>query len=552
MVKTIITPRRRLTETPRLKVINPGRGLNVQVSDNLIDDREASDLQNIQFVEAGGVSKRFGYTQLGDNLSNNPRGLGTYMDSAGSKYVCTIDGTSLKYLKDTSTTWTAATGDTFTADKTTTFTQARGNLFIWNGTDGGAYFSGSAVTRPGTMPKAKFGLFYKGYHMASGVDGQLNRLYIAEGSDATDFTNASGASTLNNSTEVPGATSFTDTDGTDPAAFIDIDKDDGDKITALATFQDSVIVFKERSVHQITLDSSGTPSVALVTRSLGCVSHKSVENCENDIFFLTRKGIYVLGNEPNFFDSIRTNELSARVNPRIKLISEANLNLSTAIYYDAKYWLGVPEGGTTSNNLLWTYDRRYLAWSRSATSSFNAESFTVLIDSSNREQMIFTSASSAKVFKVTQAYNDNDSAIDAYWQSKAFDNGDFDIEKRWQYVDMQFRQVSGSISIQVFTDGDTLAASASIPSPTSAGELGSMLLGEELLGGDPDDQVFSGTTNSSINVPYRMKIGKNSRTIKIKVSNSTVNQNFILTGVIFGFIPFSQYKFKSSNKLSVT
>lgn len=508
-------------------------------------------MQNIQFVEAGGISKRYGYTALGTGLSNNPRGLGTYVDSSNSKYVCTIDGTSLKYLKDTSTTWTAAGGDTFTTGLTTTFTQAGGNLFIWNGTDGGAYFTGSTVTRPGTMPKAKFALFFKGYHFASGVDGQLNRLYIAEAQDLTDFTNASGASTLNNSTEVPGATSFTDT-ASDPAEFIDIDKNDGDKITGLATFQDNVIVFKERSIHQVSLDSSGTPSVALVTRSLGCVSHKSIENAENDVFFLSRRGVYVLGNEPNFFTSIRTNELSSRINPQIKLISEANLNLVTAIYFDYKYYMGVPEGGTTTNNLLWTYDRRYLAWSRSKTSTFNAESFTILIDSNNRERLLFTASNEAKVYEVTQAYNDNGTAIDAYWISKAFDAGDFDIQKRWLYLDLQFRQISGSIDIEIYTDDNTLAGAASVPAPESAGELGTMSLGEELLGGDPDDQEYSGGTTSSINVAKRVTVRKNSRAIKVKVGNDSNNQNFVLTGLVWGFIPFSQYKFKADDKLNLS
>lgn len=546
MGRTRISSRRRTIESPRLKVINPGKGLNVQVSDNLIDNREASDLQNIAFVEAGGISKRTGYVQLGDALSNNPRGIATYMDTSSNKYVCTIDGTALKYLKNTSTTWMAATGSTFTADKTTTFTQARGLLYAWNGTEGGTTFDGAACARPGTMPKAKFALFYKSFHFTAGVDGQVNRLYISVVTDAADFTNA--ATTLHNSTEVPGATVFAGTG----ANFIDVDKDDGDRITGLTTFQDSVVVFKERSIHQVTLDSSSTPSVALVTRALGCVSHKSIDNAENDVFFLSRRGVYVLGNEPQFFSAIRTNELSSRINPRIKLISEANLALSTAIYYDYKYWLGVPEGGTTTNNLLWTYDRRFLAWSKTKASTFNPESFTVYIDSDNRERMLFTSADSAKVFEVTQAYNDNSTAIDAYWQSKAFDDDNFDIEKRWLYVDLQFRQISGGVTLNIYTDNDTLAATASIPSPTTAGELGSMMLGEELLGGDPSDQVHSGTTSGSVNVAYRLPIRKNSRTIKIKVANSSNNQNFVLTGLVFGFIPFSQFKFKSANKLSVS
>lgn len=546
MARRQLAARKKTPASPRLKVINPGKGLNVQVSDNLIDNREASDLQNIAYIEAGGVSKRTGYRQLGNNLSNNPRGLGSYMDSASSKYVCTIDGTALKYLKDTSTTWTSSSGSTFTTGKNTTFTQARGLLYIWNGTEGGTTFDGSTCARPGTMPKGSFGLFYKSFHFVSGVTGQLNRVYISVVTDASDFTNA--ATTLNDSTEVPGATVFAGTG----ANFIDVDKDDGDQIKALCTFQDSVIVFKERSIHQITLDSSGTPSVALVTRSLGCVSHKSVENCENDVFFLSRRGVYVLGNEPQFFSAIRTNELSARINPRMKLISEASLNLSTAIYYDYKYWLGVPEGGTTTNNLLWTYDRRFLAWSRSATSSFNAESFTVFIDSNSREKLLFTSASSAKVFEVTQSYNDNDSAIDAYWTSKAFDAEDFDITKRWLYCRLQFRQLSGSVTINIYTDNDVLAATATIPAATSAGELGSMLIGQELLGGNPEDQVYSGSTGASLNVPYQIKIGKKSRTLKVKVSNSTINQNFVLTALVLEYQPLSPYVFPSANKLSVS
>lgn len=544
MGRTVIRARKRSTETPREKIINPGKGLNVQVSDNLIDNREATALQNIQFVEAGGVSKRFGFVEYGTGLSNAPKGIASYMDTSLNKYACTIDGTTLKYLKNTSTTWTAASGDTFTAGQSTTFTQARGTLYIWNGADGGTTFNGSGCTRAGTMPKAKFALFYKSYHFASGVAGQLNRLYISTVSDAADFTNA--ATTLNDSTEVPGATVFAGTG----AQYIDIDKDDGDKITGLTTFQDSIIVFKERSIHQVTLDTSGTPSVALVSRSLGCVAHRSIESCENDVFFLSRRGVFVLGNEPQFFSAIRTNELSARVNPHIKLISEASLSLASAIYYDYKYYLSVPEGGTSTNNIVWTYDRRFLAWSKTKTSTMNAESFTVYVDSDSRELLLFTASDTSKVYKVTQSYNDNGSAIDASWTSKAFDIGEFDITKRWLYVDLQFRRLTASLDIELYSDNDTLAASTSIPAPDSTGEIGTVLMGEEGLGGWPEVQTYSGTTTGSINVAYRIPIRKKSRTMKVKISNSENNQNFVLTGIIFGYESFTQYKFDSAYKLN--
>lgn len=530
-------PRRKAIPTPRKVLINPGKGLNTLVSDNLIDDKEASDLQNIQFVEGGGVSKRFGFKQVGGDLSNNPRGLGTYLDASGSRYATTIDGTTLKY--NAGSGWTAATGSTFTANQGVTFTQARSKLYVWNGTEGGTEFNGSACSRPGTMPKAKFAIFYKGYHFSSGVAGQINRLYISTSTDASDFTNA--ATTLNDSTEVPGATVFAGTG----ANFVDIDKDAGDRITGLATFQDSLVIFKENSIHQLTLDASGTPTVALVTRSLGAVSHKSIDVVENDVFFLSRRGYFVLGNEPNFFNAIRTNELSARIHDDVALIGQTNYELVSSIYVDNVYYSAVPISGNTANNVIFTYDRRFLAWSKSY---INAESFTVYIDSSNVSHIYFTSSNSAKVMEMTQSFNDNGSAIDSYWVSKAFDLNNFDIYKRWLFVRLLFRQISGSVNISILTDEDEIAASATVASPNSSGEIGSLTLGLELLGGNPADQTFQ-STNSTINVPYSINVKKTSRTLKVKVANSTVNQNFVLLGIVLVYYPYSTFKFPSTNKL---
>ena len=83
-------------------------------------------------------------------------------------------------------------------------TQARGNLYIRNGTDGGAVWTGATLTRPGTMPSAKFSVYFNEYNIAAGTSTKKNRVYISELADSSKFTRASGI--LNNSTEVPGAT----------------------------------------------------------------------------------------------------------------------------------------------------------------------------------------------------------------------------------------------------------------------------------------------------------------------------------------------------------
>jgi hypothetical protein len=65
-----------------------------------------------------------------------------------------------------------------------------------------------------------------------------------------------------------------DSTGVANANVIDISKFDGDKITGFAKYQDALIIFKERSIYQLTFDaSSGVPSILPCLKQLRlCVS----------------------------------------------------------------------------------------------------------------------------------------------------------------------------------------------------------------------------------------------------------------------------------------
>lgn len=526
------------TAYSQIQVLNPGKGLNNLISDNLIQDQEASSLENIQFIESGAPAKAYGFTNVGSGLSNSPRGLAYYNDQAnGNKYLLTVDGTALSYLN--STTWTTIAGATFSSSAQINFTQASGSMYIWDGTNGGAQLSATTLSRPGTMPKAKFSIYYSGYHIASGVDGQLNRVYISVLTDASDFTNA--ATTLNNSTEVPGASVFAGTG----ANFVDINKLDGDKITGLAKFQDALIIFKERSVYQLTFDATGVPLVAAVTKSYGCVSHRSIDNVENEVFFLSRNGVYVLGNEPNYFNVIRTNELTSRIHPTIETINPTNYTNATALFNQYVYYLGIPAGGVTTNNQTLTYDRRFLAWSK--LTHITPECFTIYTDSTNTDVVYFTSASSAKVYKFTTNYDSNGSAISSQWTSKAFDVGNFNTYKRYIDVTILFRQVVGLITITIYSDNGTVAKTSSIAT-SSTGGIGSYMLGEEWMGGTPSS-TSSTVTTSSVNVPYRLKTSIKARSIKVQVSNARVDETFAVLGIAIRYRPYSAFSWPSSLKI---
>lgn len=549
------------TQYAELNIINPGHGLNNLISDNLINDQESSSLENIMFVESGAPAKSYGFTEVGaGTLTNNPRGLAYFSDTiGGNKYLYTVDGTALKYLNGSS--WTSISGAVFDAAGQINFTQARGAMYAMDGVNAIAKIasgaSGGTLTRNGHAPKAKFSIFYQGRHYAGGVDGQPNRLYISKSTDASEFTVTTGGTQPqpdntndadSGGPNVPGATAFSsDTPGNSSANVIDVNKFDGDKITGLAKFQDVLIIFKERSIYQLSLDSTGVPVISPISKSYGCVSHRSIDNVENDVFFLTRNGVYVLGNEPNFYNVIRTNELTSRIHPIIDTINPTNYTNATAIFNQYVYYLGVPAGGVTTNNQTLTYDRRFLAWSK--LTHITPECFTLYTDSTNTDVIYFTSANSTKVFKFTTNYDSNGSAISAQWTSKSYDLGDFNSYKRWVDVTLLLRQLVGTITINIYTDNGTLSKTTTVSSSGSGG-LGSNLLGGgDWLGGTIQSSS-GGSTLSSTNVPYRLKLNVKSRTLKIQVSNARTNETFTLLGMSVRYRKYSPFSWPSSLKIN--
>lgn len=544
-------PAKKVKPPQRLVVMNPSKGLNNLVSPSLIDNKEFSDMQNMEYDEGGVIRKRAGYVTAGDALAA-ARGLGVY-STESSNYLVTVDNGTVKYR--TNGNWSSASGATFTAGYDVSMTQARLKLFIWNGVDGGAYFTGSSVTRPGTMPKAKFSVYYQNKHIAAGVDGQPSRLFISNLTDATDFTVTTGGTqpqpdstndAENGNPNVPGATVFAGTPALTEANVLDIRKNDGDKITGLGVFQDVLIVFKERAIYQVTFDSSGNPTVTPITYATGCISHRSIVNVENDISFMSREGHRVLGNEPQFFTAIRTQVLSIRIQPSLDAISKLYYSRCNGVYFDNKYILSYPTGGSTITKTF-TYDRRFQAYS--LWTNFNARAMTRYIDSStNNEDLYFLDDGGTQVYKrVAGTYSDNGQAIEAFVVSKAQDVNNPDITKFWVDLRLIFRRLSGQVTFTVYQDDGITVGTAVIGNSSSRG-MGLKQLGVTKLGSD--GVTTSGTsTTTFVDNPQSVGLNLDSRTIKFKIYNNRVDENFVLLGYVYAYYPKSHYVFDSSRKI---
>lgn len=525
------------------RVINPSRGLNLLIADILSNDKEATNgTHDIEYVEGGVPRKRMGYTETGGGLTNAPKGLGNYI-SEGANYPITCDGGTL--MKYTGGAWSALSGVTLDTSANITMTSLFEKTYAWDGVNGGVVFDGSSVTRPGTMPKAKASVIFKGYHVAFGVDGQPFRLYFAPPSAPSQFTNNITPSdpddvAINNATQVPGATDFTSSDATVRA--IDINKNDGQNVVGLGFFQDVLIVFKENSIYQLYFNADNGFVVERISSSYGAVCHGAIASVENDCYFLTDKGIYVLGNEPNYFASIRTNELSSRIKPLLQRINPEQYEKCKGFYTDDRYFLTVPLDQNDDCNAIIVYDRRFYAWAY--WTNITANDFLVFKDKDNdkRSYFYFTDYSTSKVHYFTPGvYNDNGAAISAAYVTRAFEGKKVDREKFWYVIRPIFRLTTGTVQISYTTENGSEGKPVGI-NPTNVGGLGLDQIGAVLFGTSQQDTYTdadlgigdTGDTTSSetdqTHTVFDIGINLDSRTLKVKFENDGLNETFSLLG----------------------
>lgn len=526
-----------------IRVLNPSRGINLLVADILANDKEATlGTKNIEYVEGGAARKRMGYVEAGTGLTYAPRGLSQYM-SESANYPITCDGDTLKKFENN--VWSVLSGAvTLDATANITLTPLFEKTFAWDGVSGGVMFDGTTVTRPGTMPRAKFSVIYKGYHVASGVDGQPFRLYFSPISEPSRFTRLAatggGGIELNTNTEVPGATVFT---GDNTPQAVDINRNDGQRVTGLGFFQDVLIVFKEKSIYQLYFNESGSFVVERISSSYGAVSHGSIASVENDCYFLTDKGVYVLGNEPNYYASIRTNELSSRVKDLLQRINPAHYERCRAFYHDDRYFLSVPLDSNTECNAMIVYDRRFYSWAYWDNIRANDMYVFKDKDNDNANHFYFTEYGSPSMCEFTPGtYNDKGAAIEAVFITKAFEGKAVDREKYWYVLRPIFRLTTGEVTVSYITERGTEGRALAI-NPTQVGGIGLDEYGDLLLGTSQQDTYTdgdlglpgsSGDTSSSetdsTHSIYDVGINLDSRTLKVKFLNDGVDETFTLLG----------------------
>ena len=95
--------------------------------------------------------------------------------------------------------------------------------------------------------------------------------------------------------------------------FIEVQADDGDQITGVESLYGNLLVFKDNSIHRLTVQGDEYPISRIdeVTQEYGCIAPGTLINVNNTIYFLSWKGFCYYNNnvmeniDSNFYDELQ-------------------------------------------------------------------------------------------------------------------------------------------------------------------------------------------------------------------------------------------------------
>jgi hypothetical protein len=159
------------------------------------------------------------------------------------------------------------------------------------------------------------------------------------------------------------------------AVSLRVSADDQDIVTGISrTFLGDMYVFKRKSLHRIVgnvfndLNFQGALpfQIQTLSRTLGCGSHRSIQQVGNDLFWMSEKGVHSL-QATNQFGDIEQAYLSFPIADLFEKLNKRNLQVSQSVFMPrlGLYLLGVPECDCAFMSKLLVYSvatKRWQVW----------------------------------------------------------------------------------------------------------------------------------------------------------------------------------------------
>lgn len=465
-------------------------GLHDTASPREIERTEASLLRNWDITYKGQLRRRNGLIQKGNTIhATNPiLGLHGFLRSNGAKDLLAMNGTSLYYLN--SSTWTQLDSG-FSGSNVYSLVTCPLNdkVYISNEDNtthawdrAGTTLNGCLDDLGNTKYNANIMVWHKN-HMFF-----LNNLKVG----ATAYTQEIGWSaigdpethdTTDDRTKVPG---------------------DGRPLTARG-LGNSLIIFKERSIQVLTGWGNTSWRITATSSNYGNVHERTgicgayactTANDGNEVWFMDNEGqIRVVTRTDE--ENIRLENVSRKIQGTLSELNKQQLSKVRAWSSSEKVYFAVPNGSSTTNNLVLVYDITASRRTQSeAWTTYTGWDVSYVTDylTNNTPDIYIGGATTGKVW-VHDGDDDDGVAIDARWDGK---DDDFDQQERFKVFKFGYitgTASSGDVDVGVYASVDganasnlgnlNLLSSGSRLGPTGTdtlGPTGNFTLGGNTLG----------------------------------------------------------------------
>jgi hypothetical protein len=319
--------------------------------------------------------------------------------------------------------------------------------------------------------------------------------------------------------------------------YIKVAPDSGDEITGIevvatnavgASLSASILVFMNNSIHQVVLNyvtvgnySILNPTVQQISVA-GASNFKGIQNIQNNTFYFGNQGLQTVGPEANYFNILRTREVSERIRPFIDSLSESDSQEVVAGYMDYKYVFSFKRLKQT-----WVYDYQRGCFMGAWQTPFGITSWLEYIDD-NGKFYYLAGCDDGFVREFSDLYlTDSGTAItkQLVTRKETFDN--WGVLKVIRQMYLLFRNVSGTVSVNIIIENRDGTTSVIAKSFEVAGTLGGTGWGTDLWGshlwGQSNQQVQQAEPDDIIRW---LNLYKTARTIQVEIIQTTAQSNF--------------------------
>jgi len=250
-----------------LEINSFGGGMNRKVSPLLAKIDEAYTVRNARLTRIGSLQKRLGYKKVGNTPDTNPvRFLYAYYKSGETplRQLLRISGNKFYYLDENNNQWVDATGSiSIDSTKIPDATTYANLAIIVNASSSVLKWDGSTLSNlEGNPPNGTcIASFKERVYIASGTT-----LYFSEVANPENWP-------VSNK--------------------INVGLNDGDEITGLKPYFNSLLIFKRNSIWQFDVDEENQPlSLRPLTYGIGVDSWRTIWIVNGILHFAGRKGIF--------------------------------------------------------------------------------------------------------------------------------------------------------------------------------------------------------------------------------------------------------------------